>query len=302
MTEGAPILTAVAPHWHDEEHLTALVRNWPGDARFELIVVDNGSDGAPTELAADRSNVRVLDPGRNLGFGAAINRGAAEAGGGLILILNTDAVPEPGALNTLVEGMANRPDAAGLAPRLLGADDAAQAAWQLRRLPSLRTLIGYCCFVEPTPLPEPAAGSPVEQPAACALLLRRSVFEQAGAMDERFWPAWFEDVDLARRLGDRGERVLYWPEAVFRHGLGASVPSLGYGAFLAAYYQNLDRYARKHHGRGAALLLRAVLAASALLRILLLPLRRPRRARGRGEALAGLRRLAAAAAGGWRGR
>ena len=297
-----PVLTAVAPHWHDEEHLAVLVRDWPMDARFELIVVDNGSDGDLAELTADRSNVRVLDPGQNLGFGAAVNRGATEAGGDLILILNTDARPRPGSLEALVRGMERHPDAAGLAPRLLGPGDAAQASWQLRRLPTLRTLAGYCCFVEPAPLPEPAAGAPVEQPAACALLLRRSAFESAGSMDERFWPAWFEDVDLARRLADRGERVLYWPEAVFRHGLGASVPRLGYGAFLAAYYRNLDRYARKHHGRGAALLLRAVLVAVAFLRIVLLPLRRPRRARGRGEAAAGLWRLALAAVGGWRER
>ena len=297
-----PVLSAVAPHWHDEEHLAELVRDWPDGARFELIVVDNGSDGDLTELATDRPNVRVLDPGRNLGFGAAVNRGAAEAGGDLILILNTDAVPELGALDTLVEAMASHPDAAGLAPRLLGADDAAQAAWQLRRLPTLRTLIGYCCFVEPAPAPEPAAGAAVEQPAACALLLRRSAFENAGGMDQRFWPAWFEDVDLARRLADQGERMLYWPEAVFRHGLGASVPRLGYGAFLAAYYRNLDRYARKHHGRGVALLLRAVLGGAAVMRIVLLPFRCPGRARGPGEAFGGLWRLAAAAVTGWRGR
>jgi N-acetylglucosaminyl-diphospho-decaprenol L-rhamnosyltransferase len=302
MTEDAPVLSAVAPHWHDEEHLAVLVRDWPTDARFELIVVDNGSDGDLTGLSADRSNVRLLDPGRNLGFGAAVNRGVAEAGGDLILILNTDAVPDQGALDTLVEAMANHPEAAGLAPRLLGSDDAAQAGWQLRRLPTLRTLVGYCCFVEPAPLPEPAGGTPVEQPAACALLLRRAAFENAGAMDERFWPAWFEDVDLARRLADRGEQVLYWPDAVFRHGLGASVPRLGYGAFLAAYYRNLVRYARKHDGRGAALLLRAVLGGAAVMRILVLPLRRPRRARDRGEAFGGLWRLAAAAVTGWRGR
>ncbi|MDE2691951.1 MAG: glycosyltransferase family 2 protein [Acidobacteriota bacterium] len=302
MTEDAPVLSAVAPHWHDEQHLAELVRDWPDDARFELIVVDNGSDDDPGELATNRSNVRVLDPGRNLGFGAAVNRGAAEAGSDLILILNTDAVPEPGALDTLVEVMANHPEAAGLAPRLLGADDATQASWQLRHLPTLRTLIGYCCFVEPASVTEPASGEPVEQPAACALLLRRDAFESAGAMDERFWPAWFEDVDLARRLADRGERVLYWPEAVFRHGLGASVPRLGYGAFLAAYYRNLDRYARKHYGQGVALMLRAVLVQAAVWRLLVLPLRCPGRARGRGEAFGGLGRLALAAATGWRER
>ncbi len=299
---GAPLLSAVAPHWHDEENLALLVRSWPRDGRFELIVVDNGSSESLGEPDAGRSNVHIVDPGRNLGFAAAINRGAANAGGRLLLILNTDARPESGALESLVRGMEQHPETAGLAPRLLDDDGAPQAGWQLRQLPGLRTLLGYCSFMEPATLPEPAAGAPVEQPAACALLLRRDAFEAAGRMDEQFWPAWFEDVDLARRLHDRSETIRYWPDATFRHGLGASVPRLGYGPFLLAYYRNLGRYARKHHSRGAALVLRFVLTATALLRIALLPLRRPRRARGRGEAVAGLWRLVVAAATGWRGR
>ena len=297
---GTPILTAVAPHWHDEDNLALLIESWPREERFELIVVDNGSGGNLSDLGAGRPNILVLEPGRNLGFAAAINRGAADAGGSLLLILNTDARPESGALESLVRGMEQHPEAAGLAPRLVDPNDASQAGWQLRRLPGLRTLLGYCCFAAPGPMPEPPAGSPVEQPAACALLLRRDAFDAAGGMDEEFWPAWFEDVDLARRLRDRNETIRYWPDATFRHGLGASVPRLGYGPFLLAYYRNLDRYARKHHSRGAALVLDLMLVIAALLRIALLPLRRPRRARSRREALVGLSRLAAAAASGWR--
>lgn len=299
---GTPLLTAIAPHWHDEDNLALLVQSWPQDGRFELIVVDNGSSGHRGEPDAGRPNIHILEPGRNLGFAAAINRGVTDAGGRLLLILNTDARPDSGALESLIRGMDQHPDAAGLAPRLLDGNGAPQAGWQLRKLPGLSTLLGYCCFVEPGATPEPPAGSPVEQPAGCALLLRRDAFDAAGRMDEVFWPAWFEDVDLARRLRDLGETLRYWPDATFRHGLGASVPRLGYGPFLLAYYRNLDRYARKHHGRGAALLLRAVLAAAALLRLVLLPLRRPRRARGRREAAAGLWRLAAAATTAWRNR
>lgn len=288
----APLLTAIAPHWHDEDNLARLVRSWPRDPRFELIVVDNGSDGLDIDPGP---NVRVLEPRRNLGFAAAINRGADAAEGPLLLLLNTDARPEAGALEALIRGMERHPETAGLAPRLLDDDGAPQAGWQLRKLPRLRTLLGYCCFMEPAALPAPTAGSRVEQPAACALLLRRDAFEAAGRMDGDFWPAWFEDVDLARRLRDLGETIRYWPDATFRHGLGASVPRLGYGPFLLAYYRNLDRYARKHHGRRAALALKLVLVAAALLRIILLPLRRPRRAQSRREAAAALWRLAAAA-------
>ncbi|MCY3971467.1 MAG: glycosyltransferase family 2 protein [Acidobacteria bacterium] len=299
---GSPILTAVAPHWHDEDNVALLAQSWPRDERFELIVIDNGSAENPSAVQTDRTNVKVLDVERNLGFAAAVNLGAAKSAGPLLLILNTDARPESGALESLVRGMEEHRDAAGLAPRLVDEDGASQAGWQLRRLPNLLTLLGYCCFVEARALREPPAGSPVEQPAACALLLRRDAFDAAGRMDEAFWPAWFEDVDLARRLRERDLTIRYWPDATFRHGLGASVRRLGYGPFLLAYYRNLDRYARKHHGRGAALLLRTVLAGAALFRVLLLPLRCPQRARNRGDACAGLGRLAVAAASGWRNR
>ena len=297
-----PILTALAPHWHDEDNVALLAQRWPRDERFELIVIDNGSAEDLSGLGADRTNVKVLDADRNLGFAAAVNLGAASTAGPLLLILNTDARPESGALESLVRGMEEHAEAAGLAPRLVDEDGASQAGWQLRRLPNLRTLLGYCCFVEPRALREPPAGSPVEQPAACALLLRRNAFDAVGRMDEAFWPAWFEDVDLARRLREGGVTIRYWPDAAFRHGLGASVPRLGYGPFLLAYYRNLDRYARKHHGPGAALLLRAMLAGATLLRVLLLPLRCPRRARNRRDAFAALGRLAVAAIAGWRGR
>lgn len=297
-----PILTAVAPHWHDEDNAALLAQGWPRDERFELIVIDNGSAENLSGLGADRTNVKVLDADRNLGFAAAVNLGAASTTGPLLMILNTDARPESGALESLVRGMEQHPESAGLAPRLVDEDGASQAGWQLRRLPNLRTLLGYCCFVEPKALREPPAGSPVEQPAACALLLRRNAFDAVGRMDEAFWPAWFEDVDLARRLREGGVTIRYWPDAAFRHGLGASVPRLGYGPFLLAYYRNLDRYARKHHSLGAALLLRTVLAGATLLRVLLLPLRCPQRARNRSDALAALGRLAVAAIAGWRGR
>jgi GT2 family glycosyltransferase len=55
----------------------------------------------------------------------------------------------------------------------------------------------------------------VEQPAGACLLVRREAFERCGGFDERYW-FWYEDVDLARRLHERG-RLLHVPGAVFRH-------------------------------------------------------------------------------------
>ncbi len=304
-----PELSGVVVAWHDEEHLAELLAAWPADPRFELVVVDNGSragsglerltpPGAPSPGPA----VRLLAPGRNLGFAGGVNAGVAVARAPIVLVLNPDALPEPGALAALVEGFATHPDAAGLAPRLTGPDGAPQHAWQLRRLPS-----AWECWLQTLLVPprlgvrrEPPAGAPVEQPAAAALALRRDALAAAGGFDERFHPAWFEDVDLARRLRDAGAVLRYWPAARFRHRLGASVPRLGYPAFLWIYDRNLVRYLGKHHGRRWAAAATLALPFGMLARLALLPLRRPRRAASRGEAARGLLGVAAGALSGWR--
>jgi GT2 family glycosyltransferase len=183
----------------------------------------------------------------------------------------------------------------------VGTDGASQSAWQLRRLPSPLGLVlqAFPGFGGTSNDPEPGAGASVEQPAAAALALRRAALAAAGGFDAAFHPAWFEDVDLARRLRDRGLALRYWPAARFRHRLGSTVPRLGYGPFLYIYYRNLTRYLAKHHGRAWAAAARAALVPGIALRILALPLRRPRRAGSRREALAGLLAVLAGALTGW---
>jgi GT2 family glycosyltransferase len=143
-------------------------------------------------------------------------------------------------------------------------------------------------------------GTAVEQPAAAALALRRSVLREIGGLDEGFYPAWFEDVDLARRLTRAGHQMVYEPAARFAHAGGATVEGLGYGPFLWLYYRGLNRYLGKHHGAAWSLIARLTLPLGMLLRLALLPLRRPRRAAGRLAAAAGLLAVIAGAASGWR--
>ena len=297
---SGPLLSGVVVHWHNEAQLAELLGAWPRDPRFELVVVDNGSASLPADAGSEA--VRWVRPGRNLGFAGGVNAGAVAAGAPLLLVLNPDAVPEPGALDELLRGFAALPEAAGLAPRLAGSDGASQAAWQLRDLPGLGALLAQALLLPPPSgrSSEPAAGTPVQQPAAAALVLRRTALAAVGGLDERFFPAWFEDVDLARRLRAAGLQLCYWPAARFRHGLGSTVPRLGYGPFLWIYHRNLGRYLAKHHGAAWALAARIALVLGALLRLALLPFHAPRRAAGRGDAARAFAALLAGALSGWR--
>ena len=295
---GAPLLSLVVVHWRAERDLAELLDAMPDDERFEIVVVDNS--GTATVPASTRA--KLVRPGRNLGFAGGANLGASVATAALLLVANADVRPEPDALAALLAGLAALPAAAGAAPRLVGVDGTPQTAWQLRALPRPAQLLQHAFFRDASrgAAGEPAAGNAVAQPAAAALALRRSAWEQLGGFDSTFHPAWFEDVDLAHRLASAGGTIAYWPDATFRHGLGGSVAPLGYGAFLWHYHRNLGRYLRKHHGRAWAATARALLVVGATLRAVLLPLRRPARARSRGEALAGLMAVSLGAVTNWR--
>ena len=90
-------VSAVILHYHREELLSALLarlRTMPVD---EVVVVDNGSAGGLAAIVAPFDRVRLVEPGRNLGVaGRAV--AAREASGDLLLMLDDDAFPLPGAV------------------------------------------------------------------------------------------------------------------------------------------------------------------------------------------------------------
>ena len=84
----------------------------------------------------------------------------------------------------------------------------------------------------------------VDQVAAAALIIRREAFEQVQRFDERFYPAWYEDVDFCWKLKRAGWEVYFAPQAKFVHEGGYSAVALGNRAFPYSYYCNQARYAK----------------------------------------------------------
>lgn len=287
-----------------------------GGPRVSLIVVDNGGGVQnQAEILSLWPDASILVNDANRGFGPAANQAADLAEGDALLFLNPDTRAEGDPFSELARGFDTHPEAVALAPRLLDIEDEPhsktknprskirlrlsppdredQFTFQLRRFPNLasdaRELLLADHFVPNNRGRRRAryadfartVSFEVEQAAAAALAVRRSVFRRLGGFDARFVPAWFEDVDLCARLVREG-KVLFWPEARFRHRGGVSSSALGYARFLPIYYRNALRYRRLHYGAAARLLYRPLLAAGMLLRLAALPLR-PRVPRPRKE-------------------
>ena len=245
--------------WNSRDFLARCLESLPKGS--EIIVVDNAStDGSADFVAETFPDVRLIRLERNIGFGSAVNRAAAEATGTYLLLLNPDAESTPKAIERLMEFLDEHVTCGAAGGRLLSMTEDWQRGFNVRRLPTYATVAADLLlfkYVWPTnPLTRraeaadvtDASSQAVEQPAAACLMVRRRTFEQIGGMDERFYPAWFEDVDLCRRILEAGWTIFFVPRANFRHLGGASVATLGVARVKRLYYQNLERYMAKHHG------------------------------------------------------
>ena len=105
-----------------------------------------------------------------------------------------------------------------------------------------------------------------DQPAGACLMIRGSVFEELGGFDESFWPAWFEDVDFARRCLEAGYLCGIQGNTSAIHEGGYSLDSLPAGRFVEIWYQNLQLYWEKHGSSLEQRLLKLSLPPALLLR------------------------------------
>lgn len=264
--------------WNNRAFLDRCLESLPTDS--EIIVVDNASTDGSAEFVAEKfPRVRLIRLDRNIGFGAAVNRAAAEATGTYLLLLNPDAEATPKALDRLREFLDEHITCGAAAGRLLSMTEDWQKGSNVRRLPTYGTvtadllLFKYVWPSNPLTLKADASditdetSQAVEQPTAACLMVRRRTFDQIGGMDERFFPAWFEDVDLCRRILEAGWTIFFVPKANFRHVGGSSLGTLGVARVKRLYYQNLERYMAKHHGLVGRALTRTLIVAGMGLRI-----------------------------------
>lgn len=226
----------------------------------EIVVVDNASlDDTVARIRAVGQTIplQLICISRNIGFAGGANHGAGAAGGDVLLLLNPDAVAEFDAIGELLRCM-ERSGAAAAGGSLLANDGQPEKGFAFRRLPDLRSLL-----FEVLLLNQLWPGNPVnrryrclgtdysreqviEQPAGACIAVNRETWSAIGGLDTQFFPVWFEDVDLCARIRAVGGRIVYCPEARFRHSGAHSVGKMSHRDKQVFWYSNMLRYCRKH--------------------------------------------------------
>ncbi len=188
------------------------------------------ANGTPSEqlgrLGGLEDLVLVVSP-VNLGFGGGCNLAAETARGALLVLLNDDSRVESGSIEALAQA-ATDPTIGAVGSCILSEDGSVQEAG------SVLWSDGSAAHVGAGSSPhDSVCGSArdVDFVSANGLAIRRDVWELVGGFDERFYPAYFEDVDLCLTLARSGFRVRFEPEARLVH-LGSRSTAPAFRSFL----------------------------------------------------------------------
>jgi GT2 family glycosyltransferase len=244
----------------DLERCLGSLHATPPAVAHEIVVVDNASTDGSANAARRYNDVRLIETGSNLGFARATNVGIRASAGTNLLLLNSDTIVPPRAIDRLVEELERHPEVAVVGPRLVDTDGRAELSFgrmmgpfnelrqkilvrgQARRLPLVSSVVERMTR---------RAHSPDWVSGAC-LLVRRSDAESVSLFDERYF-MYTEDVDFCAAIRARGRQILFAPAVEVVHVRGQSAVT-ALSATQGAYRRSRLAFYEKHHPAWAPLL------------------------------------------------
>jgi GT2 family glycosyltransferase len=210
------------------ECLNALRRPGCRVESMEIVIIANGTPEAQLEYLRSCDDIVLVVNEINLGFASGCNQAASVAQGPLLLFLNDDSIVQEGCIEALMRACNSDRAIGAVGSRIISPDGTLQEAGSLIWRDGSATHVG-----EGTPSDSSQYLHPrwVDYASANGLLVLRAVWDEVGGFDERYFPAYFEDVDFSLSLGSRGYGTRYEPTAVLVHR-GSQSTSKIYRDFL----------------------------------------------------------------------
>ncbi|HEV2707709.1 MAG TPA: glycosyltransferase family 2 protein [Pyrinomonadaceae bacterium] len=217
-----PRASVVIVNWNTRELILQCLDSLKeslGDFPAEIIVVDNDSaDGSPEAVEERHPDVRLIRSGANLGFARGNNLGFRHARGDYFVLLNSDTIVLPGAVQRLVEFLDEHPEFAAAGGQHL--DVERRYAPAAHPFPSLRHDLSVATGIDSlgrrllrrnSPLARfwfPLDTQEVDWVSNSFVAVRREVVERVGGLPEEFF-LYGDDVEWYWRVRRAGMRVAY---------------------------------------------------------------------------------------------
>jgi len=222
----------------------------------EILVVDNASvDGSVKMVKEKFPEVICIANDDNPGFAKANNQAIRQSKGEYVLLLNPDTIVETDTFAKIIAFMESHPDAGGLGVKMVdgtgrflpeskrGLPTPLVAFYKIfglsRLFPKSKTFnkyhLGYL---------DKDKTHQVEILAGAFMLMRKSVLDKIGLLDEAFF-MYGEDIDLSYRIIKGGYQNYYYPDARIIHYKGESTKK-GSLNYVFVFYNAMIIFAQKH--------------------------------------------------------
>jgi GT2 family glycosyltransferase len=248
--DRSPLVYVITLTWNQKEDTLGCLESlsqitYPG-CRF--LLVDNGSvDDTLDAVARLFPDVEVIANSRNLGFQGGFNVGlrrALDRGAEFVFIINNDTYVAPDLLSILLS-YTDDDDVGMLAPKIYYADEPTRI-WSVGgdRHPWTFEMVNK----GDNEIDKGQWDEVLERDylVGCALLMKRSLLQTVGLLDEGYHPIYYEDVDLCVRARAAGFRLLLVPAARMWHAVSASSGGADSPRERYLMARNSVRFFRKH--------------------------------------------------------
>lgn len=187
------------------------IRQYTRPGTYEIIVVDNGSDDGTPAWLAEQQDLIVIRNEYNAGFPAGCNQGIARAAGQFILLLNNDTIVTRNWLDNLLNCLESdeRIGAVGPVTNYCSYNQAIRVDYT--------SLAEMHAFAEEFNRSDAAKWEDRLKLVGYCMLIKRSVLDKIGVLDERFTPGNYEDDDLSLRIVEAGYRLVLCRDTFIHH-------------------------------------------------------------------------------------
>jgi len=210
-------------------------------SNFKILVVDNSNDGhAQSEIRLRYPDTLIAETGSNLGFTGGNNLGLSYAltqGIEFTLLLNADTEADSSFLQHLVNALKSD-DTAGIAGPSIYYYDQPQTFWSAGgEIDWQRGDTHMAGIGEKESGQYGSEPRPVDFVSGCALLIKMSITQKTGILDDRFF-AYYEEAEWCVRCARNGFRILHVPQAKIWHKIS---PEIREASPLVHYYMTRNR-------------------------------------------------------------
>ncbi len=272
-------LSIIVVNWNTRDLLAAClsaVELTVKQISYEVIVIDNHSnDGSQDMVRGQFPTVKLIANTDNAGFAKANNQGITISDGRYVLLLNSDAFVKENTLDRMVAFMDEHADAGMAGCKLLYEDGRLQPS--CATFPTLATEFYIAVGLDKLFPKSQIFGKylmtdwdystlrEVDVIMGAFMMVRKSVIEQVGMMDESFF-MYSEEVDWCYRFKAAGWKVYFTPEVETVHIWGGSSKAVKVETLIRLYRARVQFF-RKHYGRLTAFLYKIVLGFNSLVRV-----------------------------------